>query len=216
MIKVKSILYKLSTKINDLPVSSRWFIVAIFVALMYAVNLMLNSVFTLNEIDNVKKKGLEFNNNTNQFKIDLQTLKDLAHQPEKILLENDIIEIERKIIEVNEEIELITRLLIDPKTMTQLLDNIIRKQSQLTLISLKSIDHIKQEELGLYQHQIEIKLEGDYIVIARYLHDLEAMPFKVYWKNIEYKSLNVQGQAPNASVVLTIYTLSRQGGWLGV
>ena len=47
----------------------------------------------------------------------------------------------------------------------------------------------KVHKLGLYQHQIEIQLEGDYVVIARYLHDLEAMPFKVYWKNIEYKSI---------------------------
>jgi len=216
MIKFKAALYNLSTKVNDLPVTHRWFIAIMFVVLMYGGSILLGNVLSLNTIDEVKKKQMGYVANVTQFELDLKTLQELEQQPEKILIENKIAELDKRIIEVDAAVELITRLLIDPKTMTQLLDNIVRKQSELKLISLKSIDHIKQEELGLYQHQIEITVEGSFLKISRYLHDLESMPFKVYWKDIDYQSLDDQGQLPIARVVLTIYTLSRQGGWLGV
>ena len=216
MIKYKALLYKISTRTNELPVTYRWFMVCMFVAMVYGVNLILSDVLDLNSIVEVQKQEANSIKNTEQFKKDLNTLKELANQPEKSKLESEIKAVNEKIIEVDDDIEFITRLLIDPKTMTQLLDSIVQKQNKLKLMSLKSIDHVKQETLGLYQHQIEITLQGNYLEIASYLHELESMPFKVYWKKIDYKSLNEQGQNPNAMVVLTIYTLSREGGWLGV
>ena len=216
MIKIKAFIYKLSTKVNDLPVTHRMFMASMVVSVMYGLSVGAGNVLALNTIDDVNKKESEYLSNIKKFKVDLKTLQDLAQQPEKILIENKIKEVDKRTIDVEDEIELITRLLIDPKTMTKLLDNIVKKQSKLKLKSLKSIDHVKQEDLGLFQHQIEITVEGDYLDISRYLHDLEAMPFKVYWKSIDYKSLNTSGQSPKANVVLTIYTLSRDGGWLGV
>ncbi|BCE01136.1 hypothetical protein [Marinicellulosiphila megalodicopiae] len=216
MIKLKAQIYKITTKLNEVPIAHRLFIAFMLCSAIYGLSILTAVVLNFNTLEQVKKQETKYVNQAKQFESDLTKLKALVNQPEKASLEEKINITESKIKEVDSQIELITRLLIDPKTMTLLLDSIVSKQDHLTLVSLKSVDHIKQEALGLYQHQLEITVEGSFLDVAKYLHDLEGMPYKVYWKSIDYQTINGANTSPNAVVVLTIYTLSRQGGWLGV
>lgn len=65
---------------------------------------------------------------------------------------------------------------------------------------------------GIYQHGIEITLAGSYNDLLNYLVELERMPQRVMWNSI---SLKVD-KHPRNVMVLRIYTLSLDRGWLVV
>ena len=64
----------------------------------------------------------------------------------------------------------------------------------------------------LYQHGVEMLLEGEYFQTLRYLKALEELPWQVLWGELEY---GVQDY-PRASIRLQINTLSTDSGWIGV
>lgn len=74
----------------------------------------------------------------------------------------------------------------------------------------KNSSRIHQPEI--YKHGLRIVFEGDYFKTLSYLHALEAMPWSLYWDNVEYKVT----EYPKASVAITIHTLSLHEGWIGV
>ena len=64
----------------------------------------------------------------------------------------------------------------------------------------------------IYKHGMRIVFEGDFFKTLRYLQALEAMPWRLYWDNVEYQ---VTGY-PKARVAITVHTLSLHEDWIGV
>jgi MSHA biogenesis protein MshJ len=64
----------------------------------------------------------------------------------------------------------------------------------------------------VYKHGMRIVFEGDYFKTLSYLRALEAMPWRLYWDNVEYHVTDY----PKARVAITVHTLSLQEGWIGV
>jgi MSHA biogenesis protein MshJ len=64
----------------------------------------------------------------------------------------------------------------------------------------------------LYEHGLEITVEGKYLDLIAYLEQLEHTPHKIYWRDLDLK-VNAQG------VPLTrirFFTLSRGSTWLAL
>jgi len=63
----------------------------------------------------------------------------------------------------------------------------------------------------IYKHGVEIVVQGGYLDIMRYLAQLEAMPWHLFWHqarlNVEY---------PKATLTLTLFTLSLDKKWLNL
>lgn len=62
----------------------------------------------------------------------------------------------------------------------------------------------------IYKHGVEITLQGSYHDVLRYMAELESMPWQVYWGKARFEV----DQHPNASLTLTLYTLSLDKKWL--
>ncbi|OBV38258.1 type II secretion system protein GspM [Janthinobacterium psychrotolerans] len=64
----------------------------------------------------------------------------------------------------------------------------------------------------LYRHGVEVVLRGSYIDMVNYMEALEAMPTRVFWGDAR---LEVE-QYPDASLRLTLFTLSLDDKWISL
>ncbi|RUO23458.1 hypothetical protein CWE08_02090 [Aliidiomarina iranensis] len=58
----------------------------------------------------------------------------------------------------------------------------------------------------VYQHNVEVVLEGSYFAVRDYLQRLQDLPFGFYWQELDYQV----DAYPTAMVRLRLYTLSQQ------
>ncbi|VUD56796.1 hypothetical protein TDB9533_02403 [Thalassocella blandensis] len=65
--------------------------------------------------------------------------------------------------------------------------------------------------VGLYKHAVKLAIEGEYFTVVDYLKSIEELPWKIYWQTLDYQ---VQDY-PRAKVVLEVYTLSTEKGFIG-
>ncbi|MFA3791457.1 MSHA biogenesis protein MshJ [Aliiglaciecola sp. SL4] len=129
--------------------------------------------------------------------------------------------VQRKISEADEMLNAQTANLVPASRMPILLEQVFEQFDQLKLIEMHSIAPaplLKLEEeqaltdVNLYQHGVQITLQGGYFEIQKYLEKVEALPYQFYWKKFEYKV----EEYPDASVQIEIYTLSTSRAFIGV
>lgn len=101
-----------------------------------------------------------------------------------------------------------------PKVLAQLLGNV----NSLTLIGFTSLTPVPllgdegADKLNLYSHGIKLTLEGDYFSFLKFVQSVEAMPDKLYWKNLNYQV----DKHPLAKIELELYTLSINKDFISV
>lgn len=102
--------------------------------------------------------------------------------------------------------------------MPDLLGNVLSQVKGLKLIKFTSIAPVPllevgdEKKLNLYSHGINIRLEGDYFSVLRFVEAIESMPDKLYWKRLDYKV----AQYPQADIELELYTLSINKDFISV
>lgn len=116
---------------------------------------------------------------------------------------------------------------IPPKQMAAVLRDMLNAEKGLVLMNLESLgaeplfpqteedranENQVQRRPAVFKHGIRIVFEGDYFKTLNYLQALEAMPWVLYWDNVDYQVLKY----PKARVVITVHTLSLNKGWIGV
>ena len=118
--------------------------------------------------------------------------------------------------------------LVSADRMTQMLQDLLVKNTQLKLVGIKTLpaasllepskstapakDASPVNALGLYRHGVEITVEGSYPELLAYLATLERLPWRVYWSQA---NLSVQTY-PTSRLTLTVFTLSLDKTWLSV
>ncbi len=126
---------------------------------------------------------------------------------------------------------------VAPKFMASLLNDVLQKNQNLELISLRNLpavpfvgrqkDENKQDEslsvqekepepdpklIGIFMHPLEIQLEGRYLDVLSYLVALENMGWKVFWDQVKLEVL----EYPKVKVQINVHTFSLKDGWLSV
>lgn len=163
----------------------------------------------------------------------------LAEDPNKIL-NKQVIAYEKKLKQVDEQLLLLTSELIDPIQMRFALIDMLKVQKGVSLISFELLgakplmgeegelasddkDEIKvvgvdpentnsEPNINLYQHGIRLKLTGKYFQLRDYLTQLEAMPWKFFWRDFQYK---IQ-KYPLGELEIEMYSLSTNEEFIGV
>jgi MSHA biogenesis protein MshJ len=111
--------------------------------------------------------------------------------------------------------------LIPPQQMVQQLANILARHPRLHVVAANSLPPAAVGEAGgartgavgvLYQHGMELQVEGRYMDLLAYLEALEAAPQRIYWRELELK-VGANG-VPLTRVGL--YTLSKEPAWLRI
>lgn len=115
---------------------------------------------------------------------------------------------------------------IQPVQMARVLREMLSAENGLVLTELSSLGaqplfppaendeknpHVAHQP-EVYKHGMRIVFEGDYFKTLSYLRALEAMPWRLYWDNVEYHVTDY----PRARVAITVHTLSLHEGWIGV
>ena len=122
--------------------------------------------------------------------------------------------------------------LVPPDRIAAVLEDILRQNSGLLLVSLKTLPVTSltdQAEVNkttadkdktnkkpgvesIYRHGVEITVQGGYQDIVRYLGALEAMRWQLFWGGA---NLSVE-EHPKTNLTLTLYTLSLDRKWLNL
>lgn len=133
------------------------------------------------------------------------------------------------------EVEQDTAGLLPPEKMRAVLQELLRAQPKLRLLSLQSFTEPLQlapaappksgaaeksaviepmAPVTLYRHGLKISLQGGYFDLLAYLQAIQASGWRLHWDSLDYH-VGADGPA-QAKINLVLYTLSREAGWIGV
>jgi MSHA biogenesis protein MshJ len=112
--------------------------------------------------------------------------------------------------------------LVPPERMAKMLAEIVKRNPDIELVSLRSLSatgltQSLTEVLGsgpsgfaMYRHGIEIAVSGSYLKMLNYVGELERLPAKIMWGNMDLQA----GGYPVVTLKITLYTLSPEKTWL--
>lgn len=133
-----------------------------------------------------------------------------------------------EIAALDERLKERTQGLIDPASMAKMLEDVLKNEPGLKLLSVHSLpaSPLLDTEVhdagkpaqpnagvpGIYRHGMTLEFEGSYLDALHYLRTLEALPWQFYWDNVAFKV----GKYPQAQFTITIHTIGLREGWIGV
>ncbi len=131
-----------------------------------------------------------------------------------------------RLASLDAELNSVAQGYVAPERMTELLRQLLAEQHGLKLVSLanlpvESLSHpsgaapdapIAPDDRGPFLHPVEMVVEGDYGSVVSYLRALEAMPWRIHWREVEL----VAGEYPRNRVRIVIGALSLSRYWMSV
>jgi len=131
-----------------------------------------------------------------------------------------------------EELRVFTTDLVDPVQMRIVLEELLRRQDGLTLVSAVNLpavaivdDEAERQDTSaaaddgrvsdaprLYRHSLVLTLKGDYLDCLHYLEAVERLPWRLYWTRLDFST----DEYPENDVVIELTTLSLDEEWIGV
>lgn len=134
-------------------------------------------------------------------------------------------DLEARLTQAESEIHRAQIDLVAPQDMARQLSAILQRFPQLHVVGMvteppvpvdenadksgKTVDAQARRTM-LYEHPLELTVEGRYLDLIAYLQQLERTPYKIYWRELEMK-IDPQG-APVTRI--RFFTLSRGPTWL--
>jgi MSHA biogenesis protein MshJ len=108
--------------------------------------------------------------------------------------------------------------LIAPQDMSRQLEAILVRHPTLHIVGVTSSGPKALVEsaagatpgVGLFQHGLEVQIEGPYLDLLDYLDALERAPHRIYWRELELRV----GATGVPVTRLVFFTLSRESAWL--
>ena len=128
----------------------------------------------------------------------------------------------------DEEVRVYTSDLVDPRQMRLVLEELLRRQAGLKLVSATNLparrvleddsDPVESQAEDdtdaprLYRHTLVLELEGSYLDCLTYLETVERLPWHLYWSRLDF----AVNEYPRNKIVLELRTLSLDEEWIGV
>ena len=131
----------------------------------------------------------------------------------------------KQLAEIDSAMQGLQAGLVPPERMAKLLEEMVARSRGLQLVALRTLPAqrfetpgtaaadggkgAKSPERSIYQHSVELTLQGSYAELYGYLAHLERSPLKMFWGR-----LNLESTHPRLTVTLTVHTLSLKKAWL--
>jgi MSHA biogenesis protein MshJ len=152
----------------------------------------------------------------------------MLNDPNRIKSEQ-IEQLQTDIKDAQEKLHAASKGLIRAEQLPQVLQEVLQKTTQLSLLSVSTLpvreipieitsadlinpSSLNSGEMGIYEHAVELRVAGNYFQVLEWLKALEALPWRFYWQQLDYKVT----QYPRSEIRLRVYTLSTEAGLLGV
>jgi len=137
----------------------------------------------------------------------------------------------KQLAEIDQNMLGLQRGLVPPEKMAKLLEEMLARSGGLQLVSLRTLPvqridtqngaatkpgdkpaktRPKDSERTIYQHGVEVTLQGSYPDLLEYLAQLEKLSWQMFWGRIRVDT----EQYPRLRVTLTVQTLSLNKAWL--
>ncbi|HTT10657.1 MAG TPA: type II secretion system protein GspM [Burkholderiaceae bacterium] len=106
--------------------------------------------------------------------------------------------------------------LIAPQEMTRQLEAILVRHPTLRIMGMNTsspkplVENASAGNAAIFQHGLEVQIEGPYLDLLGYLDALERAPYRLYWRELEIK-VGANGVPVTR---LVFFTLSRESAWL--
>lgn len=127
-----------------------------------------------------------------------------------------------RVVEGEESMRIFTSDLVTPDQMRFLLEDLVRRQPGLELVSVSNMESrpvIEQAEgtdaasgPRLFRHGLVLVFEGSYLDCLQYLQAVERLPWQLYWARLELET----DSHPRNRIVIELHTLSLEEEWIGV
>lgn len=149
----------------------------------------------------------------------IQTLEHLPPQDPDAVDRARLAELDARLLHANGALDVMQRELVSPDRMTGLLEDILKQNSQLKLLSLKTLPETSvataagaTDALPIYRHGVELKVQGRYLDLLGYLRALEHLSWHMLWGNMSLAA----DAYPQSTLTMTIYTMSLDRAWLTI
>ena len=140
--------------------------------------------------------------------------------------------LKQQLAQMDEALRGMQKGLVQPEKMALLLEDILTRNGRLQLVSLKTLPAggiagsgekagepqkdkpapTAAESALVYKHGVELVVRGGYADLLDYLTQLESLPWRMFWGGAR---LSVE-EYPQATLTLTLYTLSLDKAWLSI
>lgn len=225
-------LKKLATKIDARSERERVFIFAIFVTtfMLIALNLIWSPIQKKMKLAEQKDQQNVTLTQTSQ--IELDSLKAGKFADIDYEVKHQISEQKKQLQILRTELAKFEERLVPAEKMNELLEQVLSRNKNLRLISLKSLpvenvlrviepvaeasasipvaNTSNANEIGLFKHEVELVFEGNYLDMLSYLKSLEAMQQRLYWGKIYLRVV----EYPQSRLSLRVFTISQEKKWL--
>lgn len=208
---------EISEKLNALTTRERGIIFATLLVAVYMAFQLLVFDPLMAERSRLIKLEADITKQIDRVRVEIaEVIAESTFDPNKATREK-IAKAEQKAEQYQQEILSITDKLIEPAQMSDVLASLLNKDSGLKLTSVRNLT-AQPVRIGsaagaeLYQHRIQLELEGKYDQVSKYLAQVEALPEKVFWQNLAFQMDNY----PVGRLSLEVYTLSTSKDLIGV
>jgi len=225
MKSIKSYMDTLSQRMDLLSQRERiWIFAVVFIVILFgAVRIVFMPL-------HAQQKTLQtrFNNTMKQihiFDVEIERLVETSKKDPDDENRAQLQRLKKQLGSMDASLLTFTTGLVSPREMASLIEQVLKQNTVLHVRRVESLAPIilnKQDddenhatnrtEQNVYQHGMRIELEGRYLDILKYLEQLEAMKWKVFWGKVALVSL----EYPISRLSLVIYTLSLHEAWMGV
>lgn len=215
---MKATLAKLADRLDGAPSRQR---ALVFVAVLLVVVLAADSLFIAPLRAAQKRLSADIAQKQKDAAALAASVRQMADRgrthPDGALRERQA-QLQRELAEIDARVAQERRRFTPPERMRGTLEGLLSANPRLALIELRTLAPVALGEAGgassrsLYRHGMEITLAGTYLDFYDYLSALERLPTQLYWGQAQ---LSVT-QYPNATLKLTLYTVSFDSAWLSV
>lgn len=223
---MKALWLKLSGRIDGMTLRER---IAIFLAAVAVVLFVINAL-VLEPLSARNKALADQIRQQNQMveaanmEIDVR-MAAFGANPDQATLQK-LAEMNRKAVLLAGSLRTMQHGLVAPEKMGVLMQQLLRSNGKLKLVSLRTLPvsglggkdakdakdakpASGQRDL-LYQHGVEVVLQGAYLDMLDYMEALEGLPQQLFWGRAQLDARSY----PASTLTLTLYTLSLDEKWM--
>ena len=100
--------------------------------------------------------------------------------------------------------------------VTALLETVLEESGHLRLVGMETLAAepvvAEGEETGYFRHGLAVNVRGSYLDALKYLEALERLRWQFFWRSVTLEVVD----HPASSIRITVYTLGRRPGAIGV
>lgn len=218
---IRQQLTQLAARLDALTLRERGFVLIAIIAVLFLLwdTFMMQPLYR--EQDVTEQKIAEKRQSIERL---AQTLQEVTQRSgnnpnDRLRLEQE--ELQRQIQRLDERLGAEAANIISPRRMATVLQEVLRRQKTLRLIAVRSLPAEAVLDPGsagtarlpgnIYRHGLEIEVEGKYLDLLSYLHEIESLPHAFVWDQLEIAT----EQYPRNRIRFRVYTLSLSEGLIG-